>query len=337
MSVVVPAIPQSFWVQQGNGEVYLLWDIVAGVTNYNVYRSTDGVSYSSIASPVVNNYLDTSAVVGTLYYYKVAATNGSGTSPFTTPQATIPSLTGILSLQELRTLAQLRADRLDSNFVTLPEWNSLINQSYFELYDLLVQKYGDDYFVASPLTIALTTSAFYDLPNGTNHDGAAPFYKLLGVDLCLNSAANAWITLSKFNFIGRNRYIYPQLTTQLLGTGGLKYRIVGNQIEFIPQPAGGQSFRLWYIPRMTQLLQETDMCDGVSGWTEYIIVDAAIKALQKEESDVSVLMAQKAALMRRIEAAAENRDAGQPETISDTRGDVYGSNVFGYDGPTGGY
>ena len=40
---------------------------------------------------------------------------------------------------------------------------------------------------------------------------------------------------------------------------------------------------------------------------EYVITDAAIKMMQKEESDTSVLQLQKAALIRRIEAAAENR------------------------------
>jgi len=39
--------------------------------------------------------------------------------------------------------------------------------------------------------------------------------------------------------------------------------------------------------------------------------------LQKEESDVSVLLGQKAAMKRRIEEAANNRDAGQPLTVSD--------------------
>ena len=39
--------------------------------------------------------------------------------------------------------------------------------------------------------------------------------------------------------------------------------------------------------------------------------------LQKEESDVSILMAQKAELTQRITNAAANRDADNPLTISD--------------------
>jgi hypothetical protein len=59
--------------------------------------------------------------------------------------------------------------------------------------------------------------------------------------------------------------------------------------------------------------------DGVSGWLEYVITDAAIKAGQKEESDTTTLQFQKAALIKRIEAAAENRDAGSPATIADVQ------------------
>ena len=41
--------------------------------------------------------------------------------------------------------------------------------------------------------------------------------------------------------------------------------------------------------------------------------------MQKEESDCSVLMAQKAEMLEQIEAAAANRDIGEPECVSDSR------------------
>jgi hypothetical protein len=104
-----------------------------------------------------------------------------------------------------------------------------------------------------------------------------------------------------------------------MGVFNLRYRLNGNTLMFIPTPSAGQTFTVWYIPRVNQLLQDTDMADGVNGWIEYIITDAAIKAMQKQEADVSVLMAQKQMLKQRIEESAMNRDAGQPDTISPTR------------------
>lgn len=313
-----PGTPSNVYVQQGNGEVYLSFDIAAGATSYNILRSTDGVSFASIATPATNYYTDSSVVLNTLYYYQVKAVNADGSSVASSTQSIVPTATGAMSLGELRLAAQQRADRVNSNFVTLPEWNSYINQSAKELYDLLVTVY-EDYYLASPITFITDGSTSFALPNGANYSGAPAFYKLWGVDCGLATSGNAWVTLRKFDAIERNKYVYPTITSSYAGVLNLRYRVAGSNLMFIPTPSSGQSIRLWYIPRLETLLSDSDILDGVSGWTEYVIIDAAIKALQKEESDVSVLFAQKAALIDRIQAAAMNRDAGAPDTISDTR------------------
>lgn len=333
--MAIPATPSNFNVQQGNGQVFLSWNIVSGAITYSVERSTDGVTYSVIASPATNSRLDTTVTVGVQYYYRVASTNVSGTSNYTSAQTVIPTLTGQMSLGELRTRAQQRADRVNSNFVSLPEWNYYINQSYYELYDLLITLY-EDYYVAPRLSIVTDSSQSYPLPNGSNNNAAPALYKLYGVDLGLNGNNNAFVTLKKFDFISRNRYVFPQITSTFLGVFNLEYRLVGGNIMFIPTPSAGQTIGLWYFPKLTTLLRDTDIMDGISGWTEYVIVDAARKALAKEESDTSVLTQEKLALKQRIEESAMNRDAGQPDTISDTRSRSERWGSLGFDGPIGG-
>lgn len=225
----------------------------------------------------------------------------------------------------------------NTTFVSDSELNSYINQSYFELYDLLVDTY-EDYYVSTPLVIPTDGTTYqYPLPDGTLYSGAPAFYKLLGVDLGLANNTTAWVTLKKFDFISRNRYVYPQINSTYLGVFNLRYRLVGGTLMFIPTPSAGQYVRLWYIPRLTTLSADGDLADGISGWTEYIIVDAAIKCLQKEESDITVLAAQKGALLKRIEAAAMNRDAGQPDTISDTRSRAESWGAYGPAGGDGSY
>jgi hypothetical protein len=224
-----------------------------------------------------------------------------------------------MTLAQLRTAIRQRADMVNSTFISDAELNSYINQSYFELYDLLVQKYGDNYYVASPLQFDCDgSSQQYALPNGTNYDGADPFYKLLGVDLQLGNQQDSFVTLKPFNFSDRNRYAVPNFQS-FYGVTNLRYRLNGDNIWFTPIPASNQTIQVWYVPRLTQLTDDADTCDGISGWTEYIICDAAIKCLTKEESDPSVFMAQKQALIQRIEAAAENRDAANPATVADTQ------------------
>lgn len=321
--MAAPATPTNFYLQQGNGQAYLSWDLTATATGYKVQRSTDGVSYSLVSSPSINQYLDSTVSVGVNYFYRVAASNGDGDSSYTTAQSVVPAASGQLSLGQIRLMSQQRADRVNSEFVTLPEWNTYINQSAFELYDLLTTVY-EDYNVHHVDFTTQANQQFYDLPNGTNYEAARPFYKLLGVDLGVNTNQNSWVSVKKFNFIERNKYFYPNTSSVLYGVFNLQYRVMGDRVEFIPIPNNNQPMRLWYVPRMIQLLKDTDLLEGVDGWIEYVIVDAAIKALQKEESDVSILLAQKMALKQRIEGAANNRDAGQPDTISDTRGNSGG-------------
>lgn len=322
-------IPQNVVLQSGNGQNYVTWDLVAGATSYNVLRSTDGVTFASVGTPATNSYLDSSVTVGTTYYYQVESVTTSGTSPAAPsyPASIVPCLPGQINLGYIRYQAKLKADKLNSQFLTTDEWNFNINQSMFELYDILVTKYGDDYFVAAPYVFSTTGAANYSLPDGSasfqvNGSTAPALYKLIGVDCGVSVGNNAFVTLPRFNWIDRNKFIYPQLQANALGVFNLSYRQMGNNLEFIPRPTAGQFIQVWYVPVMSQLLQDTDMLSfSISGWSEYVIVDAAIKALLKEESydQAQALQVLKASLLERIETTAANKDVGQPNTISDTR------------------
>lgn len=172
---------------------------------------------------------------------------------------------------------------------------------------------------------------------------AAPaFYKAAGVDLAVNTSQinPAWVTLKKFNFIDRNKYVYPNSTSTIYGVYNQAYRIMGQQIDFIPVPAGNQTIRLWYAPRLPALLKDSDLTTlGFSGWLRYPIVRAAKYALDKEEgADTSKLDAELLFLKTRIEQMSQNRDAGMPDTISETRRDgIYGGNGFGGGGNNAGW
>jgi hypothetical protein len=342
-----PGIPQNFSVQQANRQVLVSWSLSTGATSYVIQRSLDSVTYTTLTtitgSPLATSFVDTGVVVGTQYWYQVQATNVSGSSPFTNPQSTIPTATGEMSLAQIRLMARQRADRVNSNFVTDSECNLYINQAMFELRDLITTVY-EDYFVAPPIQFGVDGVNFqFPLPDGatTFASGinpatsfvAPPFYKLMGVDLALQSATNAYVTINKFNFIDRNRFVFPNTASTIYGVFNLQYRVLGNNIEFIPTPTAGQQIRLWYIPRMTELLQDTDTTDqGISGWIEYVIVRTAIYILAKEESDISNLEQQILFLKARIEDTAANRDQGQPDRVSDTRsgnGGGFGTGGFG--------
>lgn len=316
--------------------------------------------------------------------------------------------TGQIALGVVRIQAQQKADMLNSQFLSVVEWNAMISSSYKELYDLLVTTYGENYFVAPAWNFTQTGNGQqFTLPNGAtvtdslSQAVAAPFYKLLGVDL---SDSGTWVTLKPFNFVDRNKFL-PGSMYEVVGYTNLRYKLMGGQLWFNIPPSNGQAFRVWYVPKpvnlqpvivcttaassttvscadTTQLSvgqnvadyaapqgatavfpagttitaitpntsftvsanaassgtllaaawSDTYTFDAVSGWEEYIVLDAAIKALIKEESDPSALLTQKAALTQRIMAAAPSRDAAIAPTVSDAAALESPWGYYGYGG-----
>jgi len=216
-----------------------------------------------------------------------------------------------LTLSEIRTRCRERADMESSQFVTDDELNFYINQSISELHDILVQSYGEDYYVKNVSFNTVAQQEAYSLSTIVTDDD---FYKVRAVDAKLNG--NDWFTLRKFNFNERNKFQHFGVW-DTLGISNVRYRIVGSELRFVPVPDRDITVRLWYIPRATTLTLDADTYDDINGWIEYVVVDCAIKMLNKEESDVRVLLNEKELLKRRIETASSNRDASEPESIQD--------------------
>ncbi|MDR3606920.1 MAG: fibronectin type III domain-containing protein [Oligoflexia bacterium] len=86
-----PAVPL---LTAGNGQVSLLWAPVTGATSYTVQHSTDGVTFTTVASGVpTTSYTDSPLTNGQQYFYIVVANFSSGSlassiSPGVTPGIT---------------------------------------------------------------------------------------------------------------------------------------------------------------------------------------------------------------------------------------------------------
>ena len=227
------------------------------------------------------------------------------------------------AITEPKLLARVRqrADMEDNLFVSDVEVQTYINAGIAELHDLLVQTYGQDYYVSSKTFNTAADKDTYPINDSTSTENIniTDFYKLRGVDAKINGSD--YFTIRPFNFNERNLY-NNWGTWSLLGLTNVRYRMVGGNVVFTPTPDGVTAVRIWYIPTAQQFTAgtpstSTDTYDDINGYAEYVVIDAAIKCLQKEESDVSVLLKQKADMKRRIEEAANNRDAGHPISVSD--------------------
>jgi len=231
-----------------------------------------------------------------------------------------------VTLTQLINSVRLKADMVGADFCDDTEITEYINKSIAELYDLLLTTtYGDDYFVSST-NITLTGATTYSLTSNI-----PTFYKLKGVDI---QDGGQWRTLRPFMFAERNR----QRNAAIDIIDQYRYRLVGNNLQFETNapPASG-TIKVWYVPAATLLTTGSDTFDGVNGWEEYVVLDAAIKCLVKEESDVSALVKFKEDQLQRIMAAAPNRNAAEPQRVTDVNavqnGEIY--DVYGFG--TGGW
>ena len=206
-----------------------------------------------------------------------------------------------------------------STYIPKATWIEWANAAYQELYDKLIEAYGEDYFVASEQTI--TT-------DGTNSTFALAddFYKLLGVDYLVNANAGVAgrITIWRYNFAERNQYSLPNLAAP--GRTVLRYRIQGSNIAFLPRPpVSGQTLYLTYAPLLTLLSADGDTFTLGNGWEEWIKAAVAAKALGKEESDMTPALSLLQRQEERLTTIKEGRDVGAPCTTTD----VYRINGIG--------
>jgi titin len=111
MAIPYPPNQQTCYLQQGNKQVLISWNIVPGTTSYNVQRSTDGVNFATIATPSTTQYLDTAVTLNTEYWYQVASVNGSGTSSYTqtTPASIIPVVAGYIEFAAIKNLSSAKS------------------------------------------------------------------------------------------------------------------------------------------------------------------------------------------------------------------------------------
>src|SRR5690606_9023000 len=62
------------------------------------------------------------------------------------------------------------------------------------------------------------------------------------------------------------------------------YRLQGNTLVLFPKPTT-VTYALVYIPLPGTLSTDSDELDGVLGWEEFVVIEASINVLTKEESN----------------------------------------------------
>lgn len=210
----------------------------------------------------------------------------------------------IVTLTALRNRVRERVDMVGSSFIldnntSLDAW---INEANQKLHGMLVDAYGEEY--------ASSTSTFTTDGTTTDFSVATSFYKLYGVDLDYNGSMRA---LQPYTRAERNSFRDNRTGAWFMP----RYSLVGNYIRLYPAPPSGLTGTILFAPGPATLSAGTDTVQYPNGWDRFIVVDAAIQALAKEESDASALITEREAIRVEIEKAKELRDLAAPRQVTD--------------------
>lgn len=201
---------------------------------------------------------------------------------------------------DIKAYARARANMENSDFIGTTEEGYVINDAYRDLYNKLVTSY-ERYYVTDPVDFTLTTDNYTTV--------ASDFFKLVGVE---RKYGNKYQKLNPFNFANRNDA--NTASTYVGGTSTVDdqygYSLAGRKLYIKPLYEG--EYRYWYVPDITELVNDADLLDvECERFWKYIALTAAMEYLTDEESDTSQVERQLAREEANLERYMANRQQEQ--------------------------
>ncbi len=214
-----------------------------------------------------------------------------------------------VTVAELRVRCDEKADMVNSNFIGAAEQLRLINVAYRKFYDIITSSF-EDYNLGEPTTFTIAPGAStFTLPSD--------FYKLAGVDRSNDLGANPtrYYPLRNTPWRSRNRY-QTSFSTQGRGPR-VGYRMTGNLLRLTPIEQAPGQYRIWYYPFAEKLIEEADTIEGYNGFEELVVIDVALNMVNKEESDLSLLLLERREQQERMQNLLVDRDINDGERIEE--------------------
>ncbi|MGH8127150.1 MAG: choice-of-anchor tandem repeat GloVer-containing protein [Gammaproteobacteria bacterium] len=188
MTAGAPPAPSSLVAVPGNASVMLTWIASSGADSYNVYQGTS--PGGEAATPVQTGITGISATInglsnGTVYYFTVAAVNGSGTSAYSNEVAATPA----------------------AGMTATPTFNPA----------------GGSYSMAQSVTLSDTTTGaaiFYTTDGSTPTTHSTQYNKPIDVSATETIKAIAAVSGSQNSAVATATYTIMQNNTQNSGGGG---------------------------------------------------------------------------------------------------------------------
>ena len=189
-----------------------------------------------------------------------------------------------------------------------------INEAHQKLHGKLVDAMGEEYISKAQALTTIVGTSDYAVPSD--------FFKLYGVEL--NSGIYV-VPLLPYMRAERDYYRNSNRATfRRSGWDLPHYALIGSNLRLYPIPQQIFTGSILYAPEAVVLTAGTDAVNYPNGWERFIVLDAAIQALAKEESSVTQLVNEREEVVKEIELAKEQRDLANPKRVRDvTNRDSY--------------
>lgn len=214
-------------------------------------------------------------------------------------------------LEDMRNEVRDRADIENSQHITDAQINRYINQSGAALHAILVEHCEDEFIELFSGTTSAASGNLTSISLGAVPEESNGAYKIVAVELEVS---------------GRRRHIerwswqtHGALIDQSnSGSLDFRYRWVSYTLQIIPGCPTATPYWVYAIPPFVDLTDDDDTLDGRDGWEEWIVIDAAVKCLLKEESDTRPLVAERTEVLERVKSQMKARDFARPDRVQDT-------------------
>lgn len=219
-----------------------------------------------------------------------------------------------MTFLDLRNLVLYWLDDLNAGYFTPQQVNVWLNNAQYELQKLLLQA-NENYYLECVQTTLITNQTDYVLPDD--------FMKLHRLEMVVsgvppqeNKLSLSWITLNQQDLLG-NQQGQPQF-----------YTIKKNRLILFTAPDQPYILRLYYSPRVTQMVLDTDVPNAPAHYHEYIAVLATRDGLLKDMRDIAAITAKLNYYEAMLKNDAQERNQDAPRSIVST-GEGVGYN-YGY-------
>jgi hypothetical protein len=236
-----------------------------------------------------------------------------------------------VTLGEFHDRIRHRCDMYDSNFVTDGyELTNIVNDSAGVVYDFLIEAFGDEFFFNSCITTvnAVSTAAATDLGTWIGTISTSDSYpispwKIISVKFKFN---NYYYPIKR---IGKNQSITDIVNPRVWVPNGVYYIYHWEYIKFYPNPSSNQTILMDIIPALKNLYYETDTLTSatvstplnqhpIDKFSDLVVLNAAIKIMNKQERDITALAAEYAELKDHIRKNAPHLDR-TPRCVTDAQ------------------